>query len=71
MYSAGNGVEQVVLAWYFKSGGQIKYYPHVTSALWASEEFKLHPLPNGVVRTISERARQYFPKQWAQAESQQ
>jgi hypothetical protein len=71
MSSAGNGVEQVVLAWYFKSGGQIKYYPHVTSALWASEEFKLHPLPNGVVRTISERARQYFPKQWAQAESQQ
>ena len=60
--------EQVVLEWYFKSGGQIKYYPRVTSAIWGSEEFKLQPLPKGIVRTISERAKQYFPKQWKHAE---
>ncbi len=66
--SDGTIDEQVTIEWYFKSGGQIKYYPRVTSAIWTSEEFVLHSLPTGVVRTISERAKRYFPTQWKRAE---
>ena len=59
--------EHVVLEWYYKSGGQIKYYPRVTSAIWMSEEFNLRPLPKKVVRTIVARARSYFPELWKRA----
>jgi len=52
--------------WYGESGGQLKYYPLVSNALWASDVFRLELLPGENIEQygILAKARAYFPKQW-------
>ena len=57
-----------VFEWYGESGGQLKFYPKASSALWQSEAFRLEPLPD-VEHGILAKVAAYFPKQWAQASS--
>ena len=51
--------------WYGESGGQLKYYPQVESAVWASPLFQLEPLQNAEYG-ILQKAAAYFPEKWAQ-----
>lgn len=46
--------------WYGESGGQLKYYPLATSAVWVSEVFELVPLPE-MEYGILAKAVTYFP----------
>lgn len=60
---AGNTASGIVFEWYGESGGQLKYYPLASAAIWASDRFRLEPLTNtehGILR----RAAQYFPALW-------
>jgi len=52
--------------WYGESGGQLKYYPLVSNARWASDIFRLEPLLGENVEQygILAKARTYFPEQW-------
>lgn len=50
--------------WYGDSGGQFKYYPSVSDALWISEKFRLEPLDNAVELGIEAKAAAYFPDKW-------
>ena len=57
-----------VFEWYGSPGGQLKYYPLISSAAWHSEAFRLEPLPNvnlgyGLIRKTAEM----FPQLWEQA----
>lgn len=61
----GSDSQGVLFEWYGHSGGQLKYYPLATSAIWVSSRFKLEPLPErevgyGILRKVTE----YFPEQW-------
>ncbi|MBI1880248.1 MAG: hypothetical protein HYR94_18850 [Chloroflexi bacterium] len=61
----GNDGLGVLFEWYGHSGGQLKYYPLSTNAIWVSSRFKLEPLPErevgyGILRKVAE----YFPDQW-------
>lgn len=61
----GNDTQGVIFEWYGHSGGQLKYYPFVKSAIWMSDRFKLEPLPKnqvgyGILRKVAE----YFPDLW-------
>lgn len=54
--------------WYGSSGGQLKYYPHISDAAWHSDVFQLEPLPEadsgyGLIRKTAE----LFPQLWEQA----
>lgn len=42
----GDGADGRVFEWYGESGGQLKFYPKASSALWQSEMFCLEPLPD-------------------------
>lgn len=54
-----------VFEWYSDSGGQMKYYPLASSAVWASPLFKLEPIPENVSKIeLSTKAKMYFPEQW-------
>ncbi len=64
---AGNDGSGNLFEWYGESGGQLKYYPLATDAVWASEVFQLEPLGN-VEYGIINKAKAYFPKQWKQAQ---
>lgn len=57
-----------VFEWYSRSGGQLKYYPLAQDALWASERFRLEPIPSNR-RTIdlASKAQMYFPELWAKS----
>lgn len=59
-----------LIEWYGESGGQLKYYPKVSSALWKSEPFRLQALPEGNYGPIS-KAEIYFPDLWAATEADQ
>jgi hypothetical protein len=52
--------------WYGESGGQLKYYPQVESALWKSDIFHLEPLPSrwNEKHGLLVKARDYFPDLW-------
>lgn len=51
--------------WYSESGGQLKYYPLATDAVWASSRFQLEPLPQGVDKSVLRaKAESYFPELW-------
>jgi transcriptional regulator with XRE-family HTH domain len=54
----------ILYEWYGESGGQFKYYPLVSAAVWQSERFQLEPLPTGVEQGIVAKARAYFPALW-------
>jgi hypothetical protein len=53
-----------VFEWYSSSGGQLKYYPLASSAIWASERFKLEPIPKKKIVDLATKAKTYFPKLW-------
>jgi len=64
----GEDASGIIVEWYGYSGGQLKYYPPVEQAIWASETFTLEPLPRsdeeyGVLR----RVREYYPELWERA----
>lgn len=58
----------VLFEWYGESGGQLKYYPLATDALWQSERFRLEPLAQGVEYGILAKAAAYFPDKWQWAD---
>jgi hypothetical protein len=54
-----------VFEWYSDSGGQMKYYPLASSAVWSSPLFKLEPIPENASKIeLSTKAKMYFPEQW-------
>ena len=54
-----------VFEWYSDSGGQMKYYPLASSAVWASPIFKLEPIPENVSKIeLCTKAKIYFPEKW-------
>lgn len=55
--------------WYGEAGGQLKYYPKTSSAIWVSETFTLEPLPEGDYG-LALKTKSYFPEAWARAESE-
>jgi hypothetical protein len=55
----------LLFEWYGESGGQLKYYPFATDAIWSSQPFQLEPLPTGREYGILLKASDYFPDQWA------
>ena len=57
--------KEAIIDWYAFSGGQLKYYPRGSSAKFKTEPFNLI-LPKKV--SIMEKAKIYFPKQWAVAQ---
>jgi hypothetical protein len=53
------------LEWYGESGGQLKYYPSVTEAIWVSDRFQLEPLPpSNTPYGLLQKVSAYFPHQW-------
>jgi hypothetical protein len=57
-----------VFEWYGQSGGQLKYYPRVQEALWASERFRLELLPPQTTQGLLAKAAAYFPELWLQTD---
>jgi hypothetical protein len=58
----------VMIEWYGHSGGQLKYYPFSDNAIWASEIFKLEPLPESDLGYgLKRRVIEYFPDLWKKA----
>ncbi len=62
----GDDETSTLFEWYGESGGQLKYYPMAETATWASERFRLEPLPDGLEHGILSKARAYFPDHWPQ-----
>lgn len=54
----------ILIEWYGLSGGQLKYYPLVTSAIWQSPVFCLEPLPDNLEHGLQHKASLYFPDLW-------
>ncbi len=63
----GDDDRGTVFEWYGESGGQLKYYPLADTALWASERFRLEPLPGDLEHGILSKVATYFPDLWARA----
>jgi hypothetical protein len=63
----GDDNQGTAFEWYGESGGQLKYYPHVDEAVWASEPFKLEPLPSNTLHRVLASAADYFPELWSEA----
>ena len=59
----------ILFEWYGFSGGQLKYYPLVESALWHSPVFSLDPLPNNLESGLLRKAATYFPTQWRKTQA--
>ena len=52
-----------IFEWYGGSGGQLKYYPLVSNALWVSDRFQLEPISGQRYESLFKAAK-YFPKLW-------
>ena len=67
LHLSGNDEFGTIFEWYSSSGGQLKYYPLTSNALWYSDEFQLEPLPEAddLEYGIISKARTYFPLKWA------
>ena len=53
--------------WYGEAGGQLKYYPRFSTALWKSGSFTLESLPsNSTPYTLLGKVEVYFPELWRQ-----
>ncbi len=64
----GNDEHGKLFEWYGFSGGQLKYYPLVTNAIWVSEMFYLEPLPkNNLGYGLQRKVMEYFPDLWEKA----
>lgn len=55
--------DEVLFDWYALSGGQLKYYPKATKAIFSSEQFKLL---NARTVSITEKAKEYWPDVWGE-----
>jgi hypothetical protein len=64
---SGDDDSGTVFEWYGESGGQLKYYPLAETALWASDRFRLEPLPGNLEHGILAKVAVYFPHLWAEA----
>ncbi|SHF53439.1 hypothetical protein [Flavisolibacter ginsengisoli] len=53
--------DEVLFDWYGLSGGQLKYYPRASTALYSSSVFRLLS-PD--ILTITEKSRVYWPQEW-------
>lgn len=54
-----------VFEWYGDSGGQLKYYPQIADAKWASPIFRLEPIPLDQLRIgLKIKAQTYFSSLW-------
>lgn len=60
---AANDESGVIFEWYGESGGQLKYYPLASSAIWSSEIFRLEPLDD-IEYGILKKAAAYFSQKW-------
>lgn len=63
----GDNADGRIFEWYGESGGQLKFYPKASSALWQSKAFRLEPLPDVEHGTLAKVAA-YFPKLWQDAQ---
>jgi hypothetical protein len=63
---AGDDETGTLFEWYGESGGQLKYYPLASNAIWISEIFQLEPLAD-IEYGILNKAASYFPEKWAVA----
>lgn len=61
---AGSDDSGIVFEWYGESGGQLKYYPLASKAVWTSMKFQLEPLGD-MEYGILNKAAAYFPGKWA------
>jgi hypothetical protein len=66
----GKSGDSRIIEWYGQSGGQLKYYPLATEAIWTSEIFELEPLPATVEHGIAAKAATYFPEKWFEASAE-
>ena len=62
----GNDDNGRVFEWYGQSGGQLKYYPKASDALWQSQVFGLEPLPSDTRHGLLSKAEAYYPHLWPQ-----
>lgn len=54
-----------VIEYYYGSGGQLKYYPRVSEAIWRSEVFQLESLEHvEKLYDPESKAKVYFPEKW-------
>jgi len=60
----GADTDGILYEWYGSSGGQFKYYPSISQAIWTSTEFKLEPLNENIEIGIKAKVKTYFPAQW-------
>jgi hypothetical protein len=63
---AGDDASGTLFEWYGESGGQLKYYPLASTAIWASDIFQLEPLGD-IEYGILSKAAAYFSEKWADA----
>ncbi|MBK8988327.1 MAG: hypothetical protein IPM39_20040 [Chloroflexi bacterium] len=64
----GRDAQGVLFEWYGLSGGQLKYYPLASNALWQSPIFLLESLPDDLDNAVKQKALAYFPHLWQQAQ---
>lgn len=67
----GENDQGILFEWYGESGGQLKYYPTATSAIWQSDLFELEELQiegDGIV--LLRKAEAYFPQLWTKVSNQ-
>lgn len=60
----GNDDSGRLFEWYGGSGGQLKYYPKVSDAVWQSDVFRLEPLPADTRDGLIAKAQSYYPILW-------
>ena len=60
----GEDDRAIIFEWYPFSGGQLKYYPLSSEAIWKSDVFQLEPLPDDLGHIAINKAATYFPEIW-------
>ncbi len=65
----GRANGEKVIEYYYASGGQLKYYPHIRDAIWQSDVFRLEQLDAvEVLYNAETKAALYFPQKWRATE---
>jgi transcriptional regulator with XRE-family HTH domain len=59
----GEDTNGILYEWHGESGGQLKYYPSASDAIWHSEVFQLERLPP-IEHGLMTKVATYFPDQW-------
>jgi hypothetical protein len=60
----GRNESDILFEWYGHSGGQLKYYPPISQAVWISENLRLEPLQSPRGDLLVDKAAAYFPEKW-------